>query len=1381
MVKFSFRQLSRRVVPRFRRRGADNYETVTEPGNTAGLVVNSQDAANKNEEQEQEQELGVVDGGHGRDSQDAATKPPDVTPDGGETNEQVESGHPEDAKAQGDSKHLDKVLDGLTTVFRTAESVTKAVPFPGSDIIFNVLASIVENVKTTRDNKETKERLLQYLSKLRDTIFKSDQSLWPVQSRAALDNFNSEIVDELKTCTKFEGSRVTGFIFAKLDKDRLSALEKCISRAASAFQIALAVEGVGADARIEEGINIINDKVDVQFDAQALREVINGLPKLATYDSQRPRPIDVCYGDTCNTILEEIKAWAVKDGQPQIMWISGLAGTGKSTIAKTIATWAAEEGILGGNYFFSRDMMELRKSSHVIPTIAYHLSAHDDSLTMHISKTLVERNGHVLNQEIAEQFRRLIEEPLRQTYAPTITRKRTLLIVDGMDECDNPKDVEMIIHRLSSLFSSPDVPNAHIRILLVSRPERHIRAALLVHDHDQRLISYSVEDFVKASDIEDYLRNGFVNVGRGDSDWPSKDDFSALVESCGKLFIYASTVLSFIGDGRALRTPEESLQIILNVKSDGALDDMPYKQLDDLYSRILLEAVGNNVKAKSERMVRFRKILGTIVLLRDPLGVSSLSKLIEEKEQQIWNTLKHLGSILIVPPEEDFKTPVRFFHPSLLDHLIDVTRCNERFFIDVPHLEAHLFQRCVDIIVSKGLLGTVVEDFIPVMCYVCQYWGYHLGKVDNETVQVMTKLDEFVRHHLLKWFRFARILLRSCDPLFRCMEVARNWASDYNSEVLETLDSMLRSSRVLDDGFSEVYASTYDAARSTCGVSIAQMRFVPGYEDTRRATCHPGTRVAVLDDIKEWTTSESTGPTIFWLHGSALTGKSAVAMSIAEWADEKGFLCGGFFFRDVFKSSELGTVICTISHDLASFNISMRGLIVEALEDLELQFEALIAKPLLSLRQDSSANQQGLILLIVDGLEWFEGATEILTLFFTRLSGPDASHIRILITSRSTPNICNAFEEYKGLHKSANLDEAPVVVVRKDIEIYLHDGLVRIHKMLGSSTMPDWPKRNDLDSLVNDSRNSFLYAKYALKFFGNPRARNSEKQLQNWLLKNFDGESFEDMYPHWVAELGAPPVRLLIVAICISKEPLPLVSLAKLLQTDTGNLRTTLPHLYPFIVSDADADLRASHSSLRDFCMNSELLAEQHAVELCCHCLRIMNEGLSIVFENPNRKNKTKDERDAMFTPGLRYACKYWATILSKAIYYWQNESLSHHFDTFVQKYLLSWLYAVALLQLTSESASMMHTAYKWSQDYYHSSFIWEFDTKLLTEEAWHFAEDNHQAFAESPLQVYRVVLDLPEDSELRDIYKEEAEERLRAFGEANDAGAPDGDIPSQS
>ncbi|KLO10622.1 hypothetical protein SCHPADRAFT_798302, partial [Schizopora paradoxa] len=52
--------------------------------------------------------------------------------------------------------------------------------------------------------------------------------------------------------------------------------------------------------------------------------------------------------------------------------------------------------------------------------------------------------------------------------------------------------------------------------------------------------------------------------------------------------------------------------------------------------------------------------------------------------------------------------------------------------------------------------------------------------------------------------------------------------------------------------------------------------------------CFAGTRVAILKEIQEWTTDPNTTPNIFWLRGPAKDGKTSIAMSVADWASEKG-------------------------------------------------------------------------------------------------------------------------------------------------------------------------------------------------------------------------------------------------------------------------------------------------------------------------------------------------------------------------------------------------------------------------------------------------------------------------------------------------------------
>ncbi len=63
-----------------------------------------------------------------------------------------------------------------------------------------------------------------------------------------------------------------------------------------------------------------------------------------------------CAEGTREGVLLAIQNWATSEdeGQEHIFCLNGLAGTGKSTIATTIAKWARdEEGILGGSFFFA--------------------------------------------------------------------------------------------------------------------------------------------------------------------------------------------------------------------------------------------------------------------------------------------------------------------------------------------------------------------------------------------------------------------------------------------------------------------------------------------------------------------------------------------------------------------------------------------------------------------------------------------------------------------------------------------------------------------------------------------------------------------------------------------------------------------------------------------------------------------------------------------------------------------------------------------------------------------------------------------------------------------------------------------------------------------
>jgi pantothenate kinase-related protein Tda10 len=69
------------------------------------------------------------------------------------------------------------------------------------------------------------------------------------------------------------------------------------------------------------------------------QELIDNLPYAdqAPFDSKTKQDDQRCLDDTRTEVLKEIRAWVYGEEKSHIFWLSGALGTGKSTIARTIA------------------------------------------------------------------------------------------------------------------------------------------------------------------------------------------------------------------------------------------------------------------------------------------------------------------------------------------------------------------------------------------------------------------------------------------------------------------------------------------------------------------------------------------------------------------------------------------------------------------------------------------------------------------------------------------------------------------------------------------------------------------------------------------------------------------------------------------------------------------------------------------------------------------------------------------------------------------------------------------------------------------------------------------------------------------------------------
>jgi hypothetical protein len=101
----------------------------------------------------------------------------------------------------------------------------------------------------------------------------------------------------------------------------------------------------------------------------------------ARYDSPREDAPSSCLEGTRVAILKEIMSWSesANGERPPVYWLSGLAGIGKSMIAKTVAERAQETATLGASFFFSRNDRPLRDPRLVLPTLAFQLAQSDSA------------------------------------------------------------------------------------------------------------------------------------------------------------------------------------------------------------------------------------------------------------------------------------------------------------------------------------------------------------------------------------------------------------------------------------------------------------------------------------------------------------------------------------------------------------------------------------------------------------------------------------------------------------------------------------------------------------------------------------------------------------------------------------------------------------------------------------------------------------------------------------------------------------------------------------------------------------------------------------------------------------------------------------------
>ncbi|KAF7980062.1 hypothetical protein HWV62_39842 [Athelia sp. TMB] len=412
-----------------------------------------------------------------------------------------------------------------------------------------------------------------------------------------------------------------------------------------------------------------------------------------------------CLKGTRTLAIAKISTWKNDINANPLCWMSGPAGFGKSAISQTVAESCARNKTLAASFFFSRGAGGRSKIVHFVTTLAFQITISVPGLKPLVEKALQD-DPTIPDQSIANQLQSLIFEPLMAFRTFLRPRRTVLVVVDGLDECDDRKLIQEVITALAGARHVG--PALTLRWLLTSRGEEHIRQSFSstvcrrtttllqlesIHAHDD------IKMFLEAtfSDITQHSPRLFLNIPRP---WPSSENLNALVQNSSGMFIFASTLAKFVTDGQA--PPDRKLESVLKMHAG----------LDPLYTQVLRDV---------PQITCFDRVLTTLMLLYEQPSVEELAELLELKNQDVLHALLTIQSIIHIPANDNH--PIQLNHASLRDFLVDESRSND-LFIDPPIAHASIFAVCVKILERKLELDIIPKN--EAERYAAKYWPRHL-------------------------------------------------------------------------------------------------------------------------------------------------------------------------------------------------------------------------------------------------------------------------------------------------------------------------------------------------------------------------------------------------------------------------------------------------------------------------------------------------------------------------------------------------------------------------------------------------------------------------------------------------------------------------------
>ncbi|KAI9064655.1 hypothetical protein FKP32DRAFT_574136 [Trametes sanguinea] len=637
---------------------------------------------------------------------------------------------------------LGVAVDVALPVLDVLEPALALVPIPGLGLIPKTLSNVLRNVERARVNAEARKAFIAQVEALGALIARiaypnealahsgsggSERRMGKAIDRVVHSDELIKGVHDLESTMKVLETRAIALAPARDQSD--SIYRRCIESIRGVLRasrdtviiaemqrdLTAAVEQFRfrANAAIDRGVQEVRRLLLEAEEDRILRELCSLDVGYRTVSEPKSQLME----GTRVALLEELHKWSTgcvpnPTNPKRVYLLSGGAGMGKSAVAYRYCVQLSDPPPspdaprLGASIFIDRNRGGLSVEM-LFHALARQLAESLPVLRPHILDAAREYLKKGQKQLSKFSFRELLDEPLSRAAAEIPAGLRLVVVIDGLDECDDQPAMQECIKRILELVHK----FSWLYLFLASRPVPRVMAILDDETTAKPLHHYDLQqDLMNRRDVRRFLESTVPQIPKYAAFLEAHPQYlERLVDRAAGLFIFARIAVNVLDQDLYRKNPEEGFRVVLS--SENGLDRM-----DALYLGILRAAFPPRDLAQSPRLhARLLSFLHVVTCLKplESLGCVAIfadaiydhefivDRVKGDSKKEKTLTIDDFSPIVdllrsVIYLTSDWNQPMPI-HISLYEFLVE--RCSDPYYrVDPDAAHAGVFLTCMSMI-----------------------------------------------------------------------------------------------------------------------------------------------------------------------------------------------------------------------------------------------------------------------------------------------------------------------------------------------------------------------------------------------------------------------------------------------------------------------------------------------------------------------------------------------------------------------------------------------------------------------------------------------------------------------------------------------------------